>query len=139
MGGPRVKFREIERIVSLFQNGQDRRYRCYFDACRSVMVVPGGEAYVCPSMLQPKFSLGNVMDDDFENRMPERMIRARNWINCPNECRKCRDRPLCGGPCLAFHNTGSDLEVECAVKRTFISHSRKIVSKSEKDTAVYRS
>ena len=139
MGGPEVKFREIVRMVSLLQKEQERCYRCYFDACRSVMVVPGGEAYVCPSMLQPEFRLGNVTEEDFESQLPERMIRARSWINAPNECRECRDRPLCGGPCLAFHNTGSDLAVECAIKRTFINHSRKIASKSENDTAAYLS
>ncbi|GAB6266584.1 MAG: radical SAM protein [Methanothrix sp.] len=124
MGGSLVRFRELERMRNTVEEGRERLHHCYFDACRSVVVMPGGEAFVCPSMLRPELRLGNIEEPDFAKGLIDRMVRARRTVQDPQECRICRDRWLCGGPCLAHCVPESNLAIECAVKRAFMRHLR---------------
>lgn len=124
MGGCQVRFREIERMLRTLRDARKRPYHCYFDACRSMVVMPEGDAFVCPSMLHPELKLGNIDEPDFTKGLIERMIRARRSVQDPPECQTCQDRWLCGRPCLAHYVSGLNLSIECAVKRVFMRHAR---------------
>jgi len=124
MGGSLVRFRELERMRRTLDEGRKRLHHCYFDACRSIVVMPDGGAFVCPSMLHPQLRLGNIEEPDFTKGLIGRMVRARRFVQDPQECRTCRDRWLCGGPCLAHCVPESNLAIECAVKRAFMRHAR---------------
>jgi uncharacterized protein len=123
MGGPTVKFREVERMRHMLATGQARQYRCYFDACQSVMVTPDGNTYPCASLSGPEFLLGNVREEGFEDSLHKRLARAKTMIVLPARCLSCSDRELCGGPCPAgTYGTAGNTDVECAVRRVFVRH-----------------
>jgi uncharacterized protein len=124
LGGCHVRFREIERMRRTMEARRKRLHHCYFDACRSMVVMPTGDAFVCPSMLHPELKLGNIEEPDFTKGLIERMIRARRSVQDPKKCQTCRDRWLCGGPCLAHYISGLNLSIECAVKTVFMMHAR---------------
>lgn len=124
MGASPVRFREQERMRRALEEGRERHHHCYFDACRSIVVMPRGDAFVCPSMLRPDMQLGNIHDPDFSKGLVGRMARSRELVQTPQECLNCGDRWLCGGPCLAHSITPLNLAIECAVKRVFMTHAR---------------
>jgi len=124
MGGRRVRFREMERMRCTLQEGKKRSHHCYFDACRSMVVMADGDAFVCPSMLHSELKLGNIDEPNFTKGLIERMIRARRLVQDPQECQTCRDRWLCGRPCLAHYVSGLNLSIECAIKKVFMRHAR---------------
>lgn len=123
-GGSLVLFRERERMRRALEERRERHHHCYFDACRSIVVMPRGEAFVCPSLLRPDMRLGNIHDPDFTKDLVARMVRARGLVQTPQECLACGDRWLCGGPCLAHSLTLSNLAIECAAKKVFMRHAR---------------
>ncbi|HOT07403.1 MAG TPA: radical SAM protein [Methanotrichaceae archaeon] len=125
MGGPRVKFRELERMLHTVKCSRARRHHCYFDSCRSLVVLADGRSYVCPSLLGPEMIMGRIDDPSFKDGLPDRMAHARRLVPGRQECESCPDRWLCGGPCLAHQAIGSDPSVECAVKKAFIRHARR--------------
>ena len=123
MGGPAVKFREVERMRYMLAAGHARQYRCYFDACQSVMVTPGGDAYPCASLRGPEFLLGNVSEECFGDSLHERLAMAKTVIGLPAMCLGCSDRELCGGPCPAgTYGMAGNTDVECAVRKVFARH-----------------
>lgn len=125
VGGHRVKFRELERMRRILSAGRGRRYHCYFDACQSLMVTPGGEVYSCPSLLLPEFRLGDIMDPCIGTDLRDGLEHAREIIESPLRCRRCSEGWLCGGSCPAYvFSTGGDVEVECAIKGVFMRHAR---------------
>lgn len=124
MGARPVQFRELERMRRALEEGRERKHHCYFDACQSIVVMPRGEAFVCPSLLRPDMRLGNIHESDFIKGLVGRMLRARGLIQTPPDCLACGDRWLCGGPCLAHALSLSNLATECAVKRAFMRHAR---------------
>jgi len=123
VGGNPVEFREIERMRYLLDAGGRRRYRCYFDACQSLMVCPNGDAYPCASLYHPDFHLGNILEPYFWDTVSERLQDARRSIETPHRCMRCQYLWLCGGPCPAgvFSRAG-DAEIECAVRKVFAEH-----------------
>lgn len=126
MGGPAVKFREVERMRHMLASGKPRRYRCYFDACQSIMVTPTGDVYPCASLGIPEFFLGNVGEDHLGDHLDERLTKAKKMIGLPPRCLSCADLGLCGGPCPAgIYMMAGDVDVECAVRKTYIRHARK--------------
>lgn len=130
MGGPVVKFREVERMRHMLATGQSRGYRCYFDACRSVMVAPRGDAYPCASLAEPEFFLGNVTDEGIPDALWGGLARSKRKIGLPERCLGCADLDLCGGPCPAgTYSTGGDVGVECAVRKVYVRHARNNNSK----------
>ncbi|MEN3036554.1 MAG: radical SAM protein [Candidatus Methanosuratincola petrocarbonis] len=117
-GGNPVKFRELERMKYLLNTGGRRQYRCYFDACQSLMVCPNGDVYPCASLYHPEFHLGNILDSHFWNTISERLLDARRSIETPDRCRNCPELRLCGGPCPAgVFSRADDAEIECTVKK----------------------
>lgn len=124
MGASPVRFRELERMRRVLVAGRERHHHCYFDACRSIVVMPRGDAFVCPSMLREQLRLGNIHDPDFTKGLVGRMVRSRELVQTPQECLTCEDRWLCGGSCLAHSITPLNLAIECAVKRVFMKHAR---------------
>ncbi|MHB8117944.1 MAG: radical SAM protein [Methanothrix sp.] len=130
MGGQRIKFRELERMQSTLERGKARLHHCFFDSCRSMVVLADGSSYVCPSLLDPEMMLGRIDDPNFEDGLLDRMVQARRMVQSPQECRTCPDRWLCGGPCLAHYVAGLNLSIECSVKKVFMRHAREKVQRS---------
>jgi len=124
MGGRRIKFRELERMRSTLRTGGERLHHCYFDSCRSLVVLADGRSFTCPSLLYPEMMLGDIEQTGFAEGLLERMVQARHRIQDPLQCRRCPDLWLCGGPCLAHHVTSLGLSIECAVKRVFMRQAR---------------
>lgn len=122
LGGRVVKFRELERMKSTIEGRGKRQHHCYFDSCRSLVVLPDGRAYACPSLINSEMMLGRVDDPFFEKGILQRMAEARSLVCGPEQCLSCEERWLCSGPCLAHYSLGKNLEIECAVKRVFMRH-----------------
>jgi len=126
IGGRRVEFRELKRMERVLSTGRARRHHCYFDACQSLVVTPGGGVYSCPSLLLPEFRLGDVMDPRIGDHLLDEMLRTREIIKQPSRCRRCPDGWLCGGPCPAYgFAMKGNVRLECAVKDVFMRHARK--------------
>ncbi len=124
-GGKRVAFRELDRMLYALRNDAERKHHCFFDSGRSLLVMPGGDAYACPSLVRQEFRLGNVLEPSFEKGLKERMATARSVIGAPAACLVCQDRCLCGGACLApAPRSPESMAVECAIKKTFMRHAR---------------
>lgn len=127
MGGRRIKFRELERMKRTLECGGARLHHCFFDSCRSLVVLADGSSYVCPSLLYPELMLGNIEAPGFAEGLLDQMVQARCLVQNPQECQTCPDRWLCGGPCLAHYVAGLDLSIECAVKKVFMRRAREEV------------
>ncbi|MCK9440526.1 MAG: radical SAM protein [Methanothrix sp.] len=124
MGGRRINFRELERMRYTLECGGARLHHCFFDSCRSLVVLADGSSYVCPSLLDPQMMLGNIEASGFAEELLYRMAEKRCLVQSPWECNTCTDRWLCAGPCLAHYVAGLNRSIECAVKRVFMRHAR---------------
>jgi uncharacterized protein len=124
IGARGIKFRELERMKRTIDSGKKRQHHCYFDSCRSLVVLADGNSYVCPSLLRSQMMLGRVEAQHFADGLMDKMVEARCLVASPPECSVCPDRWLCGGPCLAHYLTGNNLAIECSVKRVFMRHAR---------------
>lgn len=127
MGGRRVRFREVERMYYLLTHRMRRQHRCYFSAGQLLMVKPNGDAYPCASLTSfPGFCLGNIMEEDFAERLATTLEKGRQLVTCPTHCLTCPDHWLCGGPCpaqtYAQQSAGEAKPTECYVKRAFIDY-----------------
>lgn len=131
MGGRRIRFREIERMCGTLRRDEKRLHHCYFDSCRSLVVLADGRSYVCPSLLNPNLGLGDIKTPGFADGLLDRMAAARSMVQAPQVCQVCTDRWLCGGPCLAHYVAGLNLDIECLAKRVFMRHARKMTKKIE--------
>ena len=130
MGGRRIKFRELERMRHTLECGGARLHHCFFDSCRSLVVLADGSSYVCPSLLYPELMLGNIEAPGFAEGLLDRMVQARRFVQSPQECQSCPDGWLCGGPCLAHYVAGLNLSIECVAKKVFMRHAREEMSRS---------
>jgi uncharacterized protein len=128
IGARGIKFRELERMKSTIDLRKKRQHHCYFDSCRSLVVLADGLSYVCPSLLRPEMMLGRVEERHFADGLRDRMVRACSLVTRPRECVACPDLWLCGGPCLAHYLAGRNLSIECSVKRVFMRHARNVVN-----------
>lgn len=130
MGGRKVIFREVERMRHLLTLRLRRRYRCYCDAGKLLMVRPDGDAYPCASLANsPDFCLGNVLEQGFGYWLVDQLQRCRQLIPLPHDCLICPDRWVCAGQCpaqtYAQRLTGEVRPVECSIKRAFIDYVRR--------------
>jgi len=128
-GGGLIKFRELERMKSTIHLEKNRQHHCFFDSCRSLVVLPDGLSYGCPSLLHPEMMMGCVTKPHFACCLRDMMAKTRCLVAGPMECSVCPDRWLCGGPCLAHYQAGRNLAIECSVKRIFMRHARNEVDK----------
>jgi len=131
LGGRVVRFRELERMKTTIKTKRTRQHHCYFDSCRSLVVLPDGRAYACPSLISSEMMLGRIEDPDLKKGLLQKMAEVRSHVYGPEQCSSCRDRWLCSGPCLAHYSLGQNLEIECAVKRVFMRHAQKDVQQPE--------
>jgi uncharacterized protein len=127
MGGRKVKFREVERMHYLLTHGLSRQHHCFFDAGQLLIVKPNGDAYPCASLTGfPEFHLGNIMEEDFAERLAATLEKTRQLVTHPAQCLICPDRRLCGGPCpaqtYARQLAGEAEPTECYIKRAFINY-----------------
>jgi len=103
LGGPRVRFRELERLCYQITRGVVREEYCYAATGQCMAVVPGGGVYPCASLISlPHFYLGNIGDKNFS--LTE-AVAGKEWIGrrveMMTKCKGCFDRCFCGGGCLA--------------------------------------
>jgi len=126
LGAPRVRFREVERLVWLRARGRVKDRYCLAARGESLAVTPDGSVYPCASLAgRDEFYLGNVGDPDFS---PMEALRHAVWFGrsapAGEGCRACPVRSWCGGGCLArayAYHRRPDLpyEGECRMRRTF--------------------
>lgn len=126
-GGKKVKFREVEQIKHLFSTKKIRRHHCYFDTSQMLVVTPEGDVYPCPSLTDPEFYLGNIMDQNFDEELATNLRKAKRLIPYPDRCSTCPVRWICGGPCLAqvyaYRNSSDKINLTaCAIKKAFIDY-----------------
>lgn len=131
MGGRRIRFREIERMKGTLCREEKRLHHCYFDSCRSLVVLSDGRSYVCPSLPSPNLGLGDIKAPGFADGLLDRMAAARCLVQAPQLCQICPDRWLCGGPCLAHYLAGLNLDIECLAKKVFMRYARKMTNEIE--------
>lgn len=126
LGGPRVRFRELERLRYQITQGVVREEYCYATTGQCMAAVPDGGIYPCASLILPHFYLGNINDQDFS--LAE-AVAGKEWIGRKAEmmtgCRDCPDRLFCGGGCLArsYAYTGrvdKPYKGDCKLKKTFL-------------------
>ena len=127
LGGPRIRFREVERLRYQVREDVVRESYCYATTGQSMAVMPDGAIYPCASlMLLPEFYLGNINDPSFS--LAE-AIGEKAWfgrkVDLMIRCKDCLDRHFCGGGCLArsYAYTGSinkPYEGDCQLKKTFL-------------------
>ncbi len=97
-------------MQSTLESGKEKHHHCFFDSCRSLVVLADGRSCVCPSLLHPEMMLGNIEASGFADGLLDQMAKKRCLVQSPQDCSKCTDRWLCGGPCLAhYYTAGLDL------------------------------
>ncbi|NPV28082.1 MAG: radical SAM protein [Firmicutes bacterium] len=126
LGGPRVRFREAERLRRQLLQEVTKEHYCYATTCQSMAVVPDGSVYPCASLsgLQ-EFFLGNIEDPNFSLA---RALEAKKWFRqrrgLPAGCKGCPQSEFCGGGCLvrAYAHKGRvdrPYEGDCRLKKIF--------------------
>ncbi|MDK2820257.1 MAG: uncharacterized protein PWP31_222 [Clostridia bacterium] len=127
LGGPVIKFREVERLKYLLVHGRERQHYCYATTGQSLAVLPDGAVYPCASLGGlPDFYLGNIMDPNFS--LSEAVVGEPWWGRKVMEikgCQDCPNRTLCGGGCLAraYSYTGRvdvAYEGDCELRKVFV-------------------
>lgn len=147
LGGPRIRFREVERLRYQMEKEVTREDYCYATTGQSMAVMPDGAIYPCASlMLLPEFHLGNINDPAFA---VTRTTGEKAWfgrkVDSMAKCKNCPDKHFCGGGCLAraYAYTGRvdvPYEGDCQLKKTFLkwvrgSHARPTSDKSDSNYA----
>lgn len=125
LGGPLVRFREVERLRYLVTRGLSREYYCHAVAGQSLAVMPDGRLYPCASLCGlEEFYLGRVAAGGLylDGLAYVKNILSRAGMN---SCRRCPQRHLCGGGCPArAHAYGGGVKevypVECRLRKVFL-------------------
>ncbi len=127
LGGPVIRFREVERIKYLLTHGCRRLYYCYATTGQSLAILPDGSVYPCASLSElSDFYLGNIMDPHFSLLQA---VKGKPWwqrkVENMEGCRDCTNKFLCGGGCLAraYAYTGRmdrPYRGDCVLRRIFI-------------------
>lgn len=125
LGGPLIRFREVERIRYVVAKGFSRDYYCHAVTGQSLAVMPDGRVYPCASLCGVEdFYLGWTAPEGFS--LPRlaavRAILSRAGVN---SCRRCPQKILCGGGCpaRAYAYTGKVDEVyqgECRLRKVYL-------------------
>jgi uncharacterized protein len=102
LGGPQVRFREVERLLWLRSRGEAKSCYCLAASGQSLAVTPDGSVYPCASLCgQEEFLLGNVHHPGFSSAVVLPSARLALRPDLPPKCRGCPQRDFCGGGCLA--------------------------------------
>lgn len=140
LSGRRMVVREIERMRYLNESGQNRKFRCYFDAGCQLAVNPQGDIYPCAALsAYLEMNIGNVNTSLEPEILSRRLREARNLAGEFDKCRSCRFYlSLCGGPCPAQiysrRKQGQDCSLECALRQTYIEYLNPELRKSDAET-----
>ncbi|MDH7576546.1 MAG: radical SAM protein [Bacillota bacterium] len=126
LGGPRVRFREAERLRHQLLQGATKDHYCYATTGQSMAVMPDGSVYPCASLSDlQEFFLGNIEDSNFSLT---RALETKKWFRQrrkpPAGCKGCPQSGFCGGGCLArayAHKGRVDrpFEGDCRLKKIF--------------------
>ncbi|MGB9802323.1 MAG: radical SAM protein [Desulfofundulus sp.] len=127
LGGPLIRFREVERLKFQLHRRITRRHYCYATTGQSMAVMPDGSVYPCASFCGlTEFYLGRITDSNFSlaealaaTPLPGRTVEVMAG------CRECRDRYLCGGGCpaRAYAFTGRvdrACEEDCLLRKVYL-------------------
>ena len=103
LGGPRVGFREAERLKRLLAQGRVKDHYCFAVSGQSMAVLPDGSVYPCASLSGVEdFLLGHIADPGFSLAGS---FRAARWfkqrLSLPSKCGNCPHSGFCGGGCFA--------------------------------------
>jgi len=81
-----------------------------------VTIDPKGDIYKCNSLLgYPEFSLGNVREDEFNERFQE-FLNIEAWNKCPKDCPYI---PMCQGGCRFFSYLENKNFTDLSCKREY--------------------
>jgi uncharacterized protein len=131
MGGPLVRFREVERLKYQLRREVVRQHYCYATTGQSLAVMPDGSVYPCSSLAgAPAFYLGHIACREFSLT---RSLRGtplwQRMLNGVEGCRSCPDNWLCGGGCPARAYAYSGrvdraFTGDCRLKKVFLEYLR---------------
>lgn len=80
-------------------------YRNKCGACRKIIAIgPNGDIYPCQSLLNKKFKISNIFNEDWEHEVKNSKITdsfAKLDVDKKKICKDCSYRYLCGGGCPA--------------------------------------
>ncbi|WP_245574367.1 radical SAM/SPASM domain-containing protein [Desulfovirgula thermocuniculi] len=126
LGGPLVRFREVERIRLLMARGFSREYSCHAAAGQSLAVMPDGSLYPCASLCGlEEFYLGRVTAKGLSLG---RLASVESILSSAgiDSCHRCPQKHLCGGGCparaYAYARRVEEIyQVECRLKKVFLA------------------
>jgi uncharacterized protein len=131
MGGPLVRFREVERLRYQLRHKVARKHYCYATTGQSLAVMPDGSVYPCSSLAgAPAFYLGNVARQGFSLSLAlSEAPFLQRTVNEMKSCLSCPDSWLCGGGCLArayaySGQTDRPYSGDCQLKKIFLEYVR---------------
>ncbi|MDQ0286909.1 uncharacterized protein J2Z49_002026 [Desulfofundulus luciae] len=132
LGGPLIRFREVERLKYLLCRGVARQHYCYATTGQSLAVSPDGSVYPCASLCGlTEFYLGRITDGRFSlaEALAGTPLLGRT-VERVAGCRDCPDRFLCGGGCpaRAYALTGRvdcACEADCLLRKVYLDFVKK--------------
>ncbi|SHF26049.1 radical SAM additional 4Fe4S-binding SPASM domain-containing protein [Desulfofundulus australicus DSM 11792] len=127
LGGPLIRFREVERLKYQLCRSVARQHYCYATTGQSLAVAPDGSVYPCASLCGlTEFYLGRITDGRFSlaEALAGTPLLGRTVERVPG-CRDCPDRFLCGGGCpaRAYAFTGRvdrACEADCLLRKVYL-------------------
>ncbi len=127
LGGPLIRFREVERLKYLLHRGIIRRHYCSATTGQSLAVAPDGSVYPCASLCGlTEFYLGRITDRRFSlaEALAKTPLPGRT-VERVAGCRDCPDRFLCGGGCpaRAYAFTGRmdrACDLDCRLRKVYL-------------------
>ncbi|RKO66587.1 radical SAM/SPASM domain-containing protein [Desulfofundulus salinus] len=132
LGGPLIRFREVERLKYQLHRGITRRHYCYATTGQSMAVMPDGSVYPCASLSGlTEFYLGRITDGRFSlaEALAGTSLLGRT-VEVMAGCRDCWHRYLCGGGCpaRAYALTGRvdrACKADCLLRKVYLDFVKK--------------
>ncbi len=132
-GFSEVSVRIFEDIFLYFIDGV--KASCgWLEKCGSYLLVEhNGDIYPCDFFVYPKWKIGNIINDSYENilKSPLREEFGRLKAKIPDECTKCRFLSFCRGDCTKFRwnpfgegsgDSYSNISTFCEARKMLLSH-----------------
>ncbi|SHJ70923.1 radical SAM/SPASM domain-containing protein [Desulfofundulus thermosubterraneus] len=128
LGGPLIRFREVERLKYQLHRGITRQHYCYATTGQSMAVMPDGSVYPCASLSGlTEFYLGRITDGRFSlaEALAGTSLLGRT-VEVMAGCRDCWHRYLCGGGCpaRAYAFTGRvdrACKADCLLRKVYLN------------------
>ncbi len=100
-GVPQVSVRWFDSLFATYVGVEIPECTLLPECGTYVVVEHNGDVYSCDFFVEPKWKLGNVLEDTLVDCLNSEKQREFGKIKCtlPNECRECRWYPHCHGGC----------------------------------------